>query len=99
MPDRQISVARAFSSYAGDGSGEQRYFTAGNAHEIEDFVSADEFQYRQDAGYITVVEPTELLDPVFQVPEELPFVNETVGESTTRKSPRRGRKARSTSEE
>lgn len=71
MAERQISVVRAFNSYAGDGSGGERYFTAGNAHELEGFVSAEELQYRIDNGYVTVSEPVELPERVFSVPENI----------------------------
>lgn len=69
MAERQYSVVRAFNSYAGDGSGEERYFTAGNQHELEGFVSAEELQYRVDEGFVTVSEPTEEPERVFVRPE------------------------------
>lgn len=76
MAERQISVVRAFSSYAGDGSTEQRYFTAGNAHELEEFLSADEFNYRLENGYITISEATPepslgFVRPELEVPEDV----------------------------
>lgn len=72
--DKKYSVVRAFSSYAADGSGEQRYFTAGNQHELKDFISAEELQYRIDAGFVG---EEDLTPPVLDLTFHRP-VDETV---------------------
>lgn len=96
MADRQISVVRAFNSYAGDGSGEERYFTAGNAHELEGFVSAEELQYRIDNGYVQVTEETEAPERVFVAPNEAPAEAAAPARRTTKS--RRGKASADTTE-
>lgn len=89
MAGRRVTVNRAFASYAGDGSGEQRHFTNQNAHEIEGFVSADEFEYRQegDDPFITVEEEVELPPREFQRPEVV--VEDEAPATTSRRRARR----------
>ena len=106
MAERQVSVVKAFASYAGDGSGEQRYFTAGNAHEVEVFVSEEEFEYRKRNGYVEVAEAFEEPERTFVAPEEDPtpvdhsqeLVEEQPARATTRGTARKGRRAATTEE-
>lgn len=99
MAERQFSVARAFNSYAGDGSGEERYFTAGNAHELEGFLSTEELQYRIDEGYVSVSEATEEPIREFQRPEVVTEVDDTTNTPANRKARKRGTRVGSTVEE
>lgn len=93
MADRSYSVVRAFNSVAGDGSGEERYFTAGNQHELEGFVSAEELQYRIEEGYVMVEDHFELPEKVFVHPRDAEAAAPVAEAEAPVRRPRRGRAA------
>lgn len=96
--EKQYSVTSAFNSYHKDGSGAQKYFTAGNAHEIGDWLSDDEIEYRLEQGTLKLIEEPIEVEPVFQRPAQ----EELVEEGTTaarRARTRRSRSAAPTTEE
>lgn len=59
---RTIRVLRAFAAKSRDGK-EQRYFAPDNQHELEEFISPEELEYRQEQGFISVDEQEEHTEP------------------------------------
>lgn len=89
---RQVTVVRAFNGINRDAENaaqddQSRYFTGGNSHELEEFVSEEEFQYRIDAGYIVVSEETpEAAIPRFVHPNTLEEQVEDVAQPISRRA-------------